>query len=268
MAPTRGSITCRSILDRKIVHVRNMATAPGVSAAVRNLGHKSQISLPLLRDGAAIGAVALSSAEVGGFTDSQVALLQTFAEQAVIAITSAKTYRELQARTRDLEESLEYQTATSDVLQVISRSTFDLQRVLETLAESAATLAQSDTVFIFRHEGEAVRLCAQYAPTPAFAATIGSLTLGADRKSTTGRALLTGDVVRITNVQDEPDYQLAQSEEDRLDDGGAAAARRRDDRSDHARAAQGRTVHRSACRSGAHLCRPGGHRDRECAAAR
>jgi GAF domain-containing protein len=73
--------------------VRDLAGEPGVLAAVRNLGHKSQISVPLLRDGAAIGAVAMPSAEIGGFTDSQVALLQTFAEQAVIAITSAETYR-------------------------------------------------------------------------------------------------------------------------------------------------------------------------------
>src|SRR5216683_3990821 len=108
--PTRGSITCRAILDRQTIHVRDMATVSGVSAAVRNLGVKSQISLPLLRDGAAIGAVVLTSAEIGGFTDSQVALLQTFAEQAVIAITSAETYRELQQRTGDLQESLEYQT--------------------------------------------------------------------------------------------------------------------------------------------------------------
>ena len=145
MVPTRGSITCRAILDRQTIHVRDMASEPGVSAAVRNLGHKSQISLPLLRDGAAIGAVALASAEIGGFTDSQVALLQTFAEQAVIAITSAETYRELQARTDDLQESLEYQTATSDVLKVISRSTFDLQPVLDTVVETAARLCDADT---------------------------------------------------------------------------------------------------------------------------
>ena len=115
MVPTRGSITCRAILDRQTIHVRDMANAPGVSAAVRDLGNKSQIVLPLLRDGAAIGAVVLTSGEIGGFTDSQVALLQTFAEQAVIAITSAETYRELQQRTGDLQESLEYQTATNDV---------------------------------------------------------------------------------------------------------------------------------------------------------
>jgi GAF domain-containing protein len=98
--PTRGSIACRAILDRQIIHVRDMATAPEVSAAVRNLGYKSQISLPLLRDGAAIGAVSATSGQIGGFTDSQVALLQTFAEQAVIAITSAETYRALQHRPR------------------------------------------------------------------------------------------------------------------------------------------------------------------------
>jgi two-component system NtrC family sensor kinase len=107
MVPTRGSITCRAILDRQIIHVRDLAGEPGVMAAVRNLGHKSQISVPLLRDGAAIGAVAMPSAEIGGFSDSQVALLQTFAEQAVIAITSAETYRALQTRTSDLQETLE-----------------------------------------------------------------------------------------------------------------------------------------------------------------
>jgi very-short-patch-repair endonuclease len=104
MVPTRGSISCRAILDRQTIHVRDMATASGVSAAVRNLGYKSQIALPLLRDGAAIGAMSATSEETGGFTDSQVALLQTFAEQAVIAITSAETYRELQQRTRDQKD--------------------------------------------------------------------------------------------------------------------------------------------------------------------
>src|SRR6516165_1213762 len=89
MVPTRGSISCRAILDRQIIHVRDLASEPGVSAAVRNLGHKSQISVPLLRDGVAIGAISQDGKEPGGFTDSQVALLQTFAEQAVNAITSA-----------------------------------------------------------------------------------------------------------------------------------------------------------------------------------
>ena len=156
MVPTRGSITCRAILDRQTIHVRDMASAPGVSAAVRDLGNKSQIVLPLLRDGAAIGAMTMTSAEIGGFSDSQVALLQTFAEQAVIAITSAETYRELRQRTGDLQELLEYQTATSDVLKVISHSTFDIQPVLDTIVETAARLCDADAATIRSREGEAI----------------------------------------------------------------------------------------------------------------
>ena len=162
MVPTRGSITCRAILDRQTIHVRDMASAPGVSAAVRDLGNKSQIALPLLRDGAAIGAIAMASVEIGGFSDSQVALLQTFAEQAVIAIISAETYRELQQRTGDLQESLEYQTATSDVLKVISRSTFDIQPVFETIAATAGRLCDADTSIIRKREGEAYRVAATF----------------------------------------------------------------------------------------------------------
>src|SRR6516165_778234 len=163
MVPTRGSISCRAILDRQIIHVRDMATAPGVSPTVRNMGYRSQIALPLLRDDAAIGALSATSEETGGFTDSQVALLQTFAEQAVIAITSAETYRELQARTRDLEESLEYQTATSDVLNVISHSTADVQPVLDTVVETAARLCVADAATMLMREGEVYRYVAASA---------------------------------------------------------------------------------------------------------
>ena len=140
MAPTRGGSYGRAILDRQIVHIRDIDADPELAQPVRDLGVKSILGVPLLRDGAVIGAIAMNAEEPGGFTDSQVALLQTFAEQAVIAITSAETYRELQARTRDLEESLEYQTATSDVLNVISRSTADVQPVLDTVCATARRL--------------------------------------------------------------------------------------------------------------------------------
>ncbi len=181
---------------------------------LRNI--RTWLAVALRREGALLGVINVHRHEVRPFTEKQIALLENFAAQAVIAIENARLLGELQQRTADLQELLEYQTATSDVLKVISRSTFDLDGVLETLAASAATLAQSDTVFVFRREGELVRLVAQYAPTPAFGAVIGSLTLGPDRRSTTGRALMTGEVVHITDVQADPDYRLQESEIDRI----------------------------------------------------
>ena len=154
MVPTRGSLACRAILDGEIVHIRDLAAEPGVSRAARDIGHRTQVSIPLMRDGRAIGAISAGSMQVDGISDSQVALLQTFAEQAVIAISSAETYHALQTRTGDLQESLEYQTATSEVLKSISRSTFDLQPVLDTVVEAAARLCDAEQAVVGRREGD------------------------------------------------------------------------------------------------------------------
>ena len=213
MVPTRGSISCRAILDRQTIHVRDMATAPGVSAAVRDLGYKSQIVLPLLRDGAAIGAVSLTSLETGGFSDSQVALLQTFAEQAVIAITSAQTYLELQQRTGDLQELLEYQTATSDVLKVISRSTADVQPVLDTVVETAARLCGAYSATIAIREGEVYRYVSSStaATEPERWAITRQRTVVPGRGSIAARVALEGRVVHIEDIRAIPDVALPET---------------------------------------------------------
>jgi GAF domain-containing protein len=214
MVPTRGSLSCRAILDRQIIHVRDLANEPGVSAAVRNLGHKSQISVPLLRDGVAIGAISQDGKEPGGFTDSQVALLQTFAEQAVIAITSAETYRELQARTRDLEESLEYQTATSEVLNVISRSTADVQPVLDTVVETATRLCGADDASLRIREGEVYRSVASSfsAAEPELWAIQRQRTIVPGRDtSIAGRVALEGKIVHVPDIRAIPDYAFPES---------------------------------------------------------
>ena len=208
MVPTRGSLSCRAILDRQIIHVRDMATAPGVSAAVRNIGAKSQISLPLLRDGVAIGALALTSAEIGGFSDSQVALLQTFAEQAVIAVTSAETYRELQQRTADLQESLEYQTATSDVLKVISRSTFDLSPVLEYVVETAIRLCRAHMGSIFRLEDGIYRWAVGYGLDPAYREIEERNPITPGTGTLVGRVALEGRALQIADALSDPDYAV------------------------------------------------------------
>ena len=142
-APNRGGNTQRAILTGSVVHIPDVLLDPEYvyHDAAQSAGVRSALSVPLLRDEHPVGAISVFRDAPKPFSDSQVELLKTFAEQAVIAIQSAKTWRELQARTRDLEESLEYQTATSDVLRVISRSTADVQPVLDTVVETAAGFA-------------------------------------------------------------------------------------------------------------------------------
>ena len=144
MVPTRGWAFGRAILDRRIIRIDDMEAEPGLDPTLRGITAKSNVTTPIMRGDEVIGAIGMGSREKGGFSDSQVELLKTFAEQAAIAITSAETYRALQTRTSDLQETLEYQTATSDVLKVISRSTFDLQPVLDTVVETAARLCDAD----------------------------------------------------------------------------------------------------------------------------
>jgi two-component system NtrC family sensor kinase len=168
MAPARGSITCRAILDEKMVHISDMDAQPELLQVVRDLDIKSNIALPLMHNGSVIGAIALNSNKFGGFTDSQIELLETFAEQAVLAISSAETYRALQGRTADLQEALEQQTATAEVLQVINASPGNLAPVFDAMLERAMRLSGAAFGALYSYDGESVDFLAHHGVPDAF----------------------------------------------------------------------------------------------------
>src|SRR5262249_29652914 len=158
--PTRNSTVCRAILDKQIVHIRDVDAEPGFSQAGRNLPRKSQISIPLLRGDAALGAILLGARDPGGFTDSPIKLLKTFAGHAVIAITSAETYRALQERTAALAqrnteygERIEHQSATIDVLQAMSASPGDPQPVFDLIVDRARDICDAYGATVFEFDG-------------------------------------------------------------------------------------------------------------------
>jgi two-component system, NtrC family, sensor kinase len=202
------SATARVARDRRAVHVPDVLADPDYTASEnQRLGnYRTILGVPLLRDGEPIGAFIMTREAVRPFNQRQIDLLQTFADQAVIAIENARLFDEVQAKTRDLEEALQQQTATAEVLQVISRSTFDLEAVFRTLVENAVRLCGARTGMIFQRDGELMHLAASDGATQAFVDYVRGNPIAPGRGTATGRAALEGRTVHILDVEDDPEY--------------------------------------------------------------
>ena len=191
---------------KQVRHTADEAADPLPGRAATLGGARSTVYVPMIKDDVLIGAIVIYRQEVLPFTDKQIALVQNFAAQAVIAIENTRLLNELRQRTDDLSESLEQQTATSKVLEVISRSAFDLHAVFETVAESSVRLCGADRAFIFRFDGELLRMAVAYNSPPEFTAWVEQHPIRPGRHSGSARAALERRTIHIPDVRIDPEY--------------------------------------------------------------
>ena len=214
LEPGRGTGVGRALLEAKPVQIPDVRDDPEYTwvGAKKLGGFRTALAVPMLREGKPIGVIALGRTTVRPFTEKQVGLVQTFADQAVIAIENVRLFDDVQARTRELTESLQQQTATADALKLISRSTFDLKSVLQTLVESAARLCEADMAAIARQKGTKYHLVARHGYPSGYSEHIETLPMEPSRGSLTGRVLLEGKRVHIIDVVADLEYTLVEAQ--------------------------------------------------------
>ena len=209
---SRRVVHGRAIIDRQPIHVHDIATEIESeyldSKILHELtGTRTILATPLLREGVPLGAIVIRRQEVRPFSEKQIALLKTFADQAVIAIENARLFQELQVRNRDLTEALEQQTATGEVLRVIASSPTDLQPVLDTLLANAVKLSGATKGHIRQYDGEFLRYVSHYNESPEVVDALNQLPQRPRPESMSTRALLEKKTVHVLDAQAEPNFR-------------------------------------------------------------
>ena len=207
-APDRGTATGRVALERRPIHIPDVLADPEYTytEGQRIAGFRTLLGLPLLREDTLIGVFAICRNRADPFTDKEIELLTTFADQAVIAIENARLFDELRDRQAELARSVDELTATGDVLKIISRSTLDLQTVLETLVETVTRLCRADQAGMFRRSDDALHLIASCGLSDESRAFFRRHPLAADRGTLAGRVALERRAVHIPDVLQDRDY--------------------------------------------------------------
>jgi GAF domain-containing protein len=202
--PESAGVLARVLQTKEVAHSADSATESNPGVATKLGGARSIVGVPMLKDNELVGAIVIYRQEVRPFTEKQIELVQNFANQAVIAIENTRLLNELR-------ESLQQQTATADVLKVISRSTFDLQAVLDTLVESAARLCEADMASINRQHGDAYRQVANYGHPHALQAYMDTHPIPAGRGTIVGRVILERNVVQVIDVLADPEFTFVEA---------------------------------------------------------
>jgi GAF domain-containing protein len=207
--PGRHSGSARAALERRTIHIPDVRDDPEYTYGAKDAeAIRTVLGVPILKGDELLGVMMIYHLEVRPFTDKQIALVETFADQAAIAIENVRLFEDVQKRTEELSVALEQQTATSDVLKIISRSTFDLQTVLDTLVESAARLCEAEMASINRKHGDGYRAVAMHGFTPEMVTYMAARPIPGGTGSVVGRTVMKGETVQVADATADPDYTM------------------------------------------------------------
>jgi signal transduction histidine kinase len=210
MSLTAETVTARTVRSRAVVHVEDLLADRTYETKdeARRAGFRSGLGVPMLRDGRVIGVIFVSRRTPGRFASSQVELLKTFADQAVIAVENVRLFTELGQRNRDVTEALEQQTATSEILRAISGSPTDVEPVFDTIAERAAKLCDAEVGVVSRLDGESIEVAALYGVTAEGVEAIGrAFPMRLSANTVTARTVRARGVVHVADIMDDPTYE-------------------------------------------------------------